>query len=71
MVLDGLVETLDVSNTLRLVQQDGAYINGKQYLAIDTVVDANLLEENALILRAGKKRYHRVVLGESSDIRNG
>ncbi len=59
------------SEARRLVQQGGAYINGKQYLAIDIVVDANLLEENALILRAGKKRYHRVVLGESSDIRNG
>lgn len=53
------------SEARRLIQQGGAYINEKQYKAIDVVVDANLLEENALLLRAGKKRYHRVVLEES------
>jgi tyrosyl-tRNA synthetase len=59
------------SEARRLVQQGGAYINEKQYRGIDTVVDANLLEANALLLRSGKKRYHRIVLGENSDIRNG
>ena len=54
------------SEARRLIQQGGAYINEKQYKAIDTVVDANLLEENALLLRAGEKRYHRVVLEEST-----
>ncbi len=53
------------SEARRLIQQGGAYINEKQYKAIDVVVDANLLEDNALLLRAGKKRYHRVVLEES------
>ena len=58
------------SEARRLVQQGGAYINEKQYRAIDTIVDTNLLEENTLILRAGKKRYHRVVIKENSDTRN-
>ena len=49
------------SEARRLIQQGGAYINEKQYRAINTVVDATLLEDNALRLRAGKKRYHRVV----------
>lgn len=49
------------SEARRLIQQGGAYINEKQYRAIDTVADATLLEDNALRLRAGKKRYHRVV----------
>ncbi|MDE0085212.1 MAG: tyrosine--tRNA ligase [Candidatus Poribacteria bacterium] len=53
------------SEARRLIQQGGAYINEKQYKAIDTVIDANLLEENALLLRAGKKRYHRIVVEES------
>ena len=53
--------TTSKSEARRLIQQGGAYINEKQYKAIDIVVDANLLEENALLLRAGKKRYHRVV----------
>ena len=49
------------SEARRLIQQGGAYINEKQYNAIDVIVDANMLEEDALLLRAGKKRYHRVV----------
>ena len=53
--------TTSKSEARRLIQQGGAYINEKQYKAIDIIVDANLLEENALLLRAGKKRYHRVV----------
>ncbi len=59
------------SEARRLVQQGGAYINEKQYRAIDTTVDASMIEENALLLRAGKKRYHRVIFEEVSDIRNG
>ena len=50
------------SEARRLVQQGGAYINEKQYRAIDMVVGADLLEENALLLRAGKKRYHRIII---------
>ena len=50
------------SEARRLIQQGGAYINEKQYNAIDVIVDANMLDEDALLLRAGKKRYHRIVL---------
>ena len=53
------------SEARRLVQQGGAYINEKQYRAIDMVVNADLLEADALLLRAGKKRYHRIVLKEN------
>ena len=52
------------SEARRLVQQGGAYINEKQYRAIDLVVGTDLLEENALLLRAGKKRYHRIIIKE-------
>ena len=50
------------SEARRLIQQGGAYINEKQYRAIDMVVGTDLLEDDALLLRAGKKRYHRIVL---------
>ena len=53
------------SEARRLIQQGGAYINEKQCSAVDMVVDTGLLEENALLLRAGKKRYHRIVLKEN------
>ncbi|RKU17942.1 tyrosine--tRNA ligase [Candidatus Poribacteria bacterium] len=57
--------TTSKSEARRLIQQGGAYVNEKQYKAIDVIIDADLLEENALLLRAGKKRYHRVVLEEA------
>ena len=57
--------TTSKSEARRLIQQGGAYINEKQYKAIDVVVDTTLLKEDALLLRAGKKRYHRVVLEEA------
>ena len=59
--------TTSKSEARRLIQQGGAYINEKQYKTIDIVVDANLLEEDALLLRAGKKRYHRVVIEEGKE----
>ena len=53
------------SEARRLVQQGGAYINEKQYRAIDMVINTDLLEADALLLRAGKKRYHRIVIKEN------
>ena len=50
------------SEARRLIQQGGAYINDKQYKVIDVVVDDKMLEENTLLLRAGKRRYHRVMI---------
>lgn len=50
------------SEARRLIQQGGANINEKQYNTIDVVVDSTFLDDNSLLLRAGKKRYHRVVL---------
>lgn len=52
------------SEARRLIQQGGAYINEKQCREIDMVIGADLLENNELLLRAGKKRYHRIVLEE-------
>ena len=59
--------TTSKSEARRLIQQGGAYINEKQYKAIDVVVDTTLLKEDALLLRAGKKRYHRVVIEEGKE----
>ena len=53
------------SEARRLIQQGGAYINEKQYRSIDMVIGPHLLEGDALLLRAGKKRYHRIVLKEN------
>lgn len=55
----GLTHSKAVSR--RLIQQDGAYINGKQITEEKMVVDSSFLEDKAIMLRYGKKRYHRVI----------
>ncbi len=65
-VLDLFAETglaKSKSEARRLVQQGGAYINGDGVASIDVVVDSSLVRDGAILLRFGKKKYHRVVPG--------
>jgi tyrosyl-tRNA synthetase len=48
----------------RLISQGGGYINGSRLEGIDEVITEAHIREGVIILRAGKKRYHRVVLKE-------
>jgi len=56
----GLVKTR--SEARRLIQQGGAYINEAQVTSVDQVVSLADVQGGSLLLRAGKKRYHRVVV---------
>lgn len=44
----------------RLIEQGGAYVNDRRIEAIDTVISDNDLNKHEILLRAGKKRYHRI-----------
>ncbi|OGP55621.1 MAG: tyrosine--tRNA ligase [Deltaproteobacteria bacterium RBG_13_52_11] len=46
----------------RLISQGGGYINERRLNGIDELITEEHVREGAIILRAGKKRYHRVVL---------
>ena len=46
----------------RLIQQGGAYVNGEQVTDMDVLVTKEHLDANALLLRHGKKQFHRVVV---------
>lgn len=48
----------------RLISQGGAYVNGKRLQDIDEVITEGHIREDTIILRAGKKRYHRVLLNK-------
>ena len=48
----------------RLIEQGGAYVNDETVSAVDRVIVRADLSGGALLLRAGKKRYHRIVIGE-------
>jgi tyrosyl-tRNA synthetase len=49
------------SEARRLIQQGGAYINDQPVGSVDDLVTAEHLVDGSILLRAGKKRYHRIV----------
>jgi tyrosyl-tRNA synthetase len=44
----------------RLIQQQGAYVNDEPLASVDTTISTAHMVDEAILLRAGKKRYHRV-----------
>jgi len=64
-ILDLLVET-GLTNSRgaarRLIQGGGAYVGGVQVTDADMVVGSESLEDGAVMLRFGKKKYHRLVV---------
>lgn len=50
------------SDARRLVKQGGAYINGDRVLSFDQMVSADDINGGELLLRAGKKKYHKIIL---------
>ncbi|MBW2091955.1 MAG: hypothetical protein JRI34_07520, partial [Deltaproteobacteria bacterium] len=50
------------SEARRLIRGGGGYINNQRVENEDKVFTLAHFEDNALLLRAGKKRYHRIVL---------
>ncbi len=50
------------SDARRLISQGGGYINGKKVEAFDQIVDQNDLENDSILIRAGKKKYMKVAV---------
>ncbi|HPO50533.1 MAG TPA: tyrosine--tRNA ligase, partial [Spirochaetota bacterium] len=49
----------------RLIQQGGCKVNETKIIDEKTIIDASFIAENGIILRSGKKKIHRVIIGES------
>jgi tyrosyl-tRNA synthetase len=49
----------------RLIQQGGGYINGRRIQKIDERATLDHLENGEILLRAGKKKYHRIQVDEN------
>jgi tyrosyl-tRNA synthetase len=49
----------------RLIQQGGGYINGRRIQKFDERATLDHLENGEILLRAGKKKYHRIQVDES------
>lgn len=46
----------------RLIEQGGAYLNGKRVASVDTVITEADLENGEVLLGAGKKRFHKICI---------
>lgn len=46
----------------RLIQQGGAYLNGNRIESIDYMITIKQLENDEILLRAGKKKFHKIKL---------
>jgi tyrosyl-tRNA synthetase len=45
----------------RLIEQGGAYVNGRRIDAFDQVIsDSDLDDDDTIVLRSGKKRFHKI-----------
>ena len=49
----------------RLIKQGGGYINGRRIETFDERATLDQLQEGELLLRVGKKKYHRIQVDES------
>jgi tyrosyl-tRNA synthetase len=49
------------SEVRRLIEQGGAYVNDAPLTEVDAVIAAEHLAAGQILLRAGKKRYHRII----------
>jgi tyrosyl-tRNA synthetase len=48
----------------RLLTGGGGYVNGERITAFDQLITDQKAENSALVLRAGKKRFHKIVLSD-------
>ena len=46
----------------RLIEQGGAYLNGERVSAVDQVIGLDAVQNGMVLLRAGKKRHHRITV---------
>jgi tyrosyl-tRNA synthetase len=46
----------------KLIQQGGAYLNGRRIETAEALITLGDVQDGTLLLRAGKKRYHRVLI---------
>lgn len=53
------------SDARRLIQQGGAYINGTRISGFDQILIEKDIKDNEILLRAGKKKYHKIILSKN------
>jgi len=49
------------SEARRLIKDGGGYINNVRVKSFDEIINESHMNDNSILLRAGKKKYHRIV----------
>jgi tyrosyl-tRNA synthetase len=49
----------------RLIKQGGAYVNGNRIVSFDQTIGLEDLQAGEILLRSGKKRFHKIAVGRS------
>jgi tyrosyl-tRNA synthetase len=55
------------SDARRLITQGGAYVGRKNVTDIETKISSEAAENGVILLRAGKKRYFRIILSPGNE----
>jgi len=50
------------SEARRLIKDGGGYVNNVRVKSFDEIINESHLKENRILLRAGKKKYHRILV---------
>lgn len=58
-MLSGIFESK--SETKRLIEQNGVSINGEKVKSIDMIITEDMLEDNALLIQKGKKKFIKML----------
>jgi tyrosyl-tRNA synthetase len=64
-ILDLFAETAlcaSKSEARRLVKQNGAAVNGEKITDPDAIINSDYIKEDEIILKAGKKRFFRIII---------
>ena len=48
----------------RLIEQGGGYVNGERIEVFDQMITEGMLQGGEILLRTGKKKYHKIVLAK-------
>lgn len=59
LMLSGIFDSK--SETKRLIEQNGVSINGEKVKSIDMIVTEDMLEDNALLIQKGKKKFIKML----------
>ncbi len=51
------------SEARRLIEQGGAYLNGDRVEDVKALVQETHVEDGQILIRAGKKKHHKIILG--------